>query len=50
MPVIRISQQTWNRLKAHAAPLEHTPNDIIGLALDALEAAKTKGDSCPKRS
>jgi hypothetical protein len=42
MPVIRISQQTWNRLKAHAAPLEHTPNDIIGMALDALDAAKRK--------
>ena len=42
MPVIRISQQTWTRLKAHAAPLEHTPNDIIGMALDALDAAKRK--------
>ena len=40
MPVIRISQQTWNRLKAHAAPLEHTADDIVSMALDALDAAK----------
>lgn len=52
MPVIRISQETWNRLKSHAAPLEHTPNDIIGMALDALDAAKRKRtavSSTPKK-
>jgi hypothetical protein len=42
MPVIRISEQTWNRLKAHATPLEHTPNDIVCMALDVLDAAKGK--------
>src|ERR1700720_2273493 len=42
MPIIRISQQTWDRLKAHARPLEDTPNDIIIMALDALDAAKQK--------
>jgi hypothetical protein len=40
MPIIRISQQTWDRLKAHATPLEDTPNDIVSMALDALDAAK----------
>ena len=42
MPTIRVSQRTWNRLKAHAKPLEDTPNDIISIALDALDEAKRK--------
>jgi hypothetical protein len=40
MPVIRISQQTWERLKSHATPLEHTANDVVNIALDALETAQ----------
>ena len=42
MPTIRVSQETWDRLKAHATPLEDTPNDIISRALDALDAIKQK--------
>jgi hypothetical protein len=39
MPVIRISQHTWERLKTYATPLEHTANDVVNIALDALEVA-----------
>jgi hypothetical protein len=42
MPVIRISQQTWERLKTYATPLEHTANDVVNIALDALEVARRK--------
>ncbi|MGD0024025.1 MAG: winged helix-turn-helix domain-containing protein [Xanthobacteraceae bacterium] len=37
MPVIRISDATWERLKAHARPFEDKPEDIVNLALDALD-------------
>jgi len=37
MPVVRISDATWDRLKNHARPFEDSPEDIIKLALDALE-------------
>jgi hypothetical protein len=37
MPVIRVSQQTWERLQRHATPLEHTANDIVEMALNAFE-------------
>jgi hypothetical protein len=43
MPVIRISQHTWERLKTYATPLEHTANDVVNIALDALEVAQRKG-------
>jgi hypothetical protein len=43
MPVIRISQQTWERLKTYATPLEDTADDVVNIALDALEAARRKG-------
>jgi hypothetical protein len=43
MPVIRISQQTWERLKSYATPLEHTADDVVNIALDALEFAQRKG-------
>ena len=43
MPVIRISQQTWDRLKTYATPLEDTADDVVSIALDALEAARRKG-------
>jgi hypothetical protein len=42
MPVIRISQQTWERLKKHATPLVHTANDVVEMALEALDAQGTK--------
>jgi hypothetical protein len=37
MPVIRVSNETWERLKAHARPFEDKPEDIVNLALDALD-------------
>jgi hypothetical protein len=37
MPVIRISEGTWRRLQAHAKPFEDKPEDIVNLALDALD-------------
>ena len=40
MPVVRISDMTWERMKAHARPFEDSPEDIIKLALDALEGAR----------
>ncbi len=42
MPVIRISDATWERLKVYARPLEDTPEDVVRLALDALDAARGK--------
>jgi hypothetical protein len=43
MPTIRISDQTYDRLKQHARPFEDKPEDIIVLALDALEKFKKAG-------
>jgi len=43
MPTIRISQQTWERLKIYATPLEDTADDVVSIALDALEAGRRKG-------
>jgi hypothetical protein len=40
MPVIRISDSTWERLKVYARPLEDTPEDVVRLALDALDASR----------
>lgn len=37
MPVIRISDATYARLKKHAQPFEDTPDSIISKALSALE-------------
>lgn len=37
MPVVRVSDSTWNRMKVHARPLEDTADDIVRRALDALE-------------
>jgi Mrr N-terminal domain len=37
MPVIRVSDATWERLKAYAKPFEDKPEDIVNLALDALD-------------
>lgn len=41
-PVIRISDKTWERLKKHAEPFVHSPDDVVNIALDALENAETK--------
>jgi hypothetical protein len=45
MPVIRVSQQTGERLQRHARPLEHTANDVVQTALNALEAQVKRGGS-----
>ncbi|HYI63895.1 MAG TPA: winged helix-turn-helix domain-containing protein [Allosphingosinicella sp.] len=37
MPVIRISDLTWERMKQHARPFEDSPEDIVKLGLDALD-------------
>ena len=37
MPVIRISEKNWERMKKYARPLEDLPDDVIGLAFDALD-------------
>ncbi len=47
MPVIRVSAPTWERLKSHARPLEDTPEDVIRLALDALDSAKGRTPIIP---
>lgn len=39
MPVIRVSDHTWQRLQRHARPFEDKPEDIVNMALDALEDA-----------
>ena len=37
MPVIRISEKNWERMKKYARPLEDSADDVIGLAFDALD-------------
>jgi predicted DNA-binding transcriptional regulator AlpA len=37
MPVIRVTQSTWERLQRHAQPFVEKPEDIIVLALNALD-------------
>ncbi len=37
MPVIRITDATWDRLKRWAIPLEDTPEDAVRKVLDAAE-------------
>lgn len=37
MPVIRITDDTWDRLKQWAVPLEDTPEDAVSKVLDAAE-------------
>jgi hypothetical protein len=37
MPVIRISETTWERLKLWAVPLEDSPDDAVRKVLDAAE-------------
>lgn len=40
MPVIRITDATWDRLKDWAIPLEDSPEDAIRKVLDAVEYVK----------
>jgi len=40
MPVVRISDATFARLQTHARPLEDTAEDVVRLALDALDKQK----------
>ena len=47
MPVIRISEITWERLKGHATPLEDSVDDVVNLALDALDSIR--GRKSPDR-
>lgn len=37
MPVIRIGDETWDRLKKWAVPLEDTPDDALRKILDAAD-------------
>ena len=45
MPTIRISQQTWERLKTYATPLEDTADDVVNIALNALKPLGEKGSA-----
>ena len=47
MPTIRISDETWNRLKNWAVPLEDTPDTAIQRVLDAAEGHQTGGETQP---
>jgi hypothetical protein len=42
MPVIRITERTWERMQRHAQPLVDTPDDIVNRGLDALENVATE--------
>jgi hypothetical protein len=47
MPVIRVSEETWERLKKWAIPLEDTPDDVMKRVLDFADNHKQyfNGDS-----
>src|SRR5262245_55823217 len=47
MPTLRVSDANWERMKKHARPLEDSADDVIGRALDALEALKVKAPPAP---
>ena len=42
MPTVRISEDTMNRLKSFARPLEDTVDDVVNRALDALDGTASK--------
>jgi hypothetical protein len=50
MPTIRITEETWERLKGWAVPLEDTPNDAIWKALDAADGIRpaAKQEEAPR--
>src|ERR1700732_5348992 len=38
MPVIRISEKTWDRMKTYARQMPFaSPDDVVGVALDVLD-------------
>ena len=37
MPVIRVTDRTWKRMQRHAKPFVHKPEDVLVMALDALD-------------
>lgn len=37
VPVIRITEETWERLKDYAIPLEDSPDSVINRVIDGLE-------------
>jgi hypothetical protein len=49
MPVIRVSDETWERMKSHARPFEDKPEDVVNLALDALDKKLGRHKPAPKR-
>src|SRR5262245_44655306 len=50
MPTLRVSDANWERMKKHARPLEDSADDVIGRALDALEALPAKAPPPPTAS
>lgn len=48
MPVIRISEDTWEHLKQWAEPLEDTPDDVIRRILEVAEEHKKRGKTVEK--
>ena len=49
-PVIRISDETWERLKSFARPLEDSADDVVRRALDALVARTDRNSSTNNKS
>src|SRR5947209_17989552 len=57
MPVIGVSEKTWERMKKHARPFEESPDDVINIALDALDEhgalprpeAQVRSEQTPRR-
>jgi Mrr N-terminal domain len=50
MPVIRISENTWERLKEHARPLEDSVDDVLNRALDELDSSKGRATAVRKKT
>jgi hypothetical protein len=50
MPVIRVSDATWERLKRYARPLEDSADDVVRRALDALDERNTRGTAPQSKS
>jgi hypothetical protein len=50
MPVIRVSDATWERMKRHAKPFDDKPEDIVNLALDALDEKVGLSKPEPKKA
>lgn len=50
MPVVRISDKTWERLKIWATPLEDTPDSTIRKLLDEVETDGATGGEGPEET